>query len=167
MIKAWVLPVGSLWPVEEPPAASSFLWFLCVFISERRSGEENQRTNAMVPYGAISMRVVPGTYTPILFAVNKAPWWRRWRRRWWRSWQQLRWRLAGLLLLRLLELLRGRAPTQRCVLLPWSVRWLLIQCCLLLMILLWFRPWLFLLWMLNGLLLLWMLNWLLLPELLF
>ena len=39
--------------------------------------------------------------------------------------------------------------------------------CLLLMILLWFRPWLFLLWVLNGLLLLWVLNWLLLPELLF
>ena len=72
MIKAWVLPVGSLWPVEEPPAASSFLWGF-VFISERRSEEENQRTNAMVPYGFISMRVVPGTYTPILFAVNKAP----------------------------------------------------------------------------------------------
>ena len=73
MIKAWVLPVGSLWPVGEPPAASSFLWVFVFISDERRSGEENQRTNAMVPYGFISMRVVPGTYTPILFAVNKAP----------------------------------------------------------------------------------------------
>ena len=73
MIKAWVLPVGSLWPVGEPPAASFFLWWIFVFISERRSGEENQRTNAMAPYDFISMRVVPGTCTLILFAVNKAP----------------------------------------------------------------------------------------------
>ena len=119
------------------------------------------RPNGHVPLQQLEKRVL------LLLLLRRRRWWRRWRRRWWRWWQQLRWRLAGLLMLRLLELLRGRAPTRRCVLLPWSERWLLVQCCLLLMILLWFRPWLFLLWVLNGLLLLWVLNWLLLPELLF